>query len=508
MRKVFILLVLLILAFTGVSYASMRVELYPQEAVISEEVVVPPNVSEFKVEIPYNASLESFRVTSIGFSVDSVSFTVVYLSDDEVPSIKEIKDKIRELEEERESVLSKKRGAELSFELLKVLLSKVQMDSPSDAHAWMSLIEDRTSKYLSEIREIDKKVKEIELKISLLKEKLKDIDTPDSRRRVMALLKLGGNDKGGKIVYSYHSTQAGWTPAYKFTLKPADKKVEVEVYASIWQRTGRDWKDSEVTLASVMKGLSLTPPEERELVVDIVKKEPIVKAVPEKMMVPMLAPPSEKKVEFKEEELGVRINLNQLISVPSTGEKQSFLIWKGEIPIQESFYLCRSYLDTSVYNMVSIRLSSPFDFLAGQAEFFLGGTFIGRGEVGSMSRGGVYELCFGSDRRVEVERKAIKLGEVAKGIIDKLSVREYGYEIKVKNLTKGAINLILEEVFPVSMDSRVKVELSKVEPKESERTETGHLKWRLKLGAEEEKKITFFYKITYPQGEDIELNWR
>lgn len=508
MIRVFVVSVLFLLFFASISHASIKVELYPREAVISEEIVVPPNVSEFKIEVPYNVSPESFKVTSDGFSIDSLSFTNIYLSDDQVPSIKEIKDKIKELEEEKGAALTKKKGAELSFELLKVMLSKVQMDSPSDAHAWMSLIEDRTSRYLGEIGEIDKKVKEIEFKINLLKEKLKDIDTPDSRRRVIVLLKLSGNDKGGKIVYSYRSTQAGWSPAYKFTLKPADRKVDVEVYANIWQKTGRDWKEPEVVLASVRKGFSLTPPKEQSLVVDIVKKGPIEKPMVGKMLAPMVALPPEEKVTFKEEELGVKINLRQVTLIPSTGEKQKFLIWKGEIPVQESFYLTRSYLDTSVYSMVSVKLSSPFDFLPGEAEFFVGGTFIGKSEIGGMSRGGLYELCFGSDERIEVERKTVKLGETAKGIIDKSSVREYGYEIKVKNLTKGALNLLLEEAFPVPMDSRIKVELLKVEPKESEKTGTGHIKWRLNLGAEEEKKITLFYRIVYPQEEEIELNWR
>ncbi|MCX8127637.1 MAG: DUF4139 domain-containing protein [Synergistetes bacterium] len=486
----------------------MKIEIYPQGAIIKEEMNVPPKVSELKIEIPYNVSLESFKVIPEGFSVDSLSFTNIYLSDDEVPAIKEIKDKIRELEEEKGKALSKRKGAELSFELLKIMLSKVQMDSPSDAHAWMSLIEDRTTRYLNEVEGIDKKVKEIDLKINLLKEKLKDIDTPDSRRRIVAFLKLSGNDRGGKLTYSYYSSQAGWAPSYRFALKPADKKVDIEVYANIWQRTGKDWTESEVTLSSIREGLSLVPPKEQNLIVDIVKKESVKKPAMMKMMAPTAALPQEEKVAFKEEELGVKVSINQVISVPSTGERKRVLIWRGSIPIRESFYLCRSYLDTSVYRMISLKLSSPFDFLPGQTELFVGETFIGGSEIEGMSRDGVYEICFGSDERVEVERKTTKLGETAKGIIDKSSVREYAYELKIKNLTKEGIDLLLEEVFPISMDSRIKVELLKVEPKEKEKTETGHLKWRLKLDAGEERKIIFSYRIIYPQEEDIELSWR
>jgi len=503
-RLLLILFFLLLMA--APARASSKVELYLQGAVVSEEVEIPPGVSEYKLELPYNVPFGSVRVFPQGFSVDSLSFTNVYLSDDEVPAIKELKDEIERLEREKEKLLERKKVIEASLGILKTLLEKVQMDSPSDAHAWISLGEERTTKYISELSDVERGIGELDKKINLLKKKLGEIDTPDSRRKVFAYLKLSGNEKSGKLLYSYYSSQAGWSPSYKLTLKPSERKIGIEVYANIWQKTGRDWRDVQLTLASVRKGISLSPPEEQSLVVDIVEKGAVKgRARAEYMALPSV---EEERASFKEAELGVKIDLKRISFVPSTGERQRTLVWSGELPIEGLFYLCRAYVDTSVYRMASFKLSSPFDLLPGKAELWVKETFVGSMEIDGMSRGGVYDISFGSDERIEVQRKPTKFGETSKGVINKASVREYAYDIRVKNLTAENINLLVEEAYPVPMDSRIKVELVSVSPKEKERTETGHIKWSLELKSGEEKTLSLSYRIVYPQEEDIELRWR
>ncbi|MBC7239591.1 MAG: DUF4140 domain-containing protein, partial [Chloroflexi bacterium] len=122
------LLLLGILLFPHLAHALLKVELYQDGVLVSEEVVIPPGASEYKLELPYDVSVKSLRMTSEGFYVDSVSFTNLYLSDDEVPAIKELKDEIRKLEEEKEKLLLKKKISDASFEILRGLMDKVQID--------------------------------------------------------------------------------------------------------------------------------------------------------------------------------------------------------------------------------------------------------------------------------------------------------------------------------------------------------------------------------------------
>lgn len=500
----------LFLAFSSLCYALSEVELYPEGAWVREEVEVSPGTAELRLDIPYTVSLDSFRALSQGFYIDSISFSTTYLSDDEVPAIKEIKNRMKMLEEEKERLQVRKRSADLFFDIFKAMLGRVDMESPSGAQAWMTLIEDRVGRYVNEVKEIEKKMKEVDSEIGLLRERLKDIDTPDSRRRNVAILKLRGNDKGGKVIYSYYSSQAGWSPKYKLTLLPDERKVDVEVYAELWQKSGKDWRDVYLTLASIRKGESLVPPSERNLIVDIVEEKvsEVYKTMQDKAMPMTFAPAFGKEPSFKEVETGVKIGLKEPTSVPSTGERQKLLIWKGDFKVEDLFYLCRPYIDPLAYRMATIKVTSPFDLLSGEAEIFVGETFIGKRKIEGMSREGSYDICFGSDERIEVNRRSVRLGETGKGVLDKSSVRGSGFEIDIKNLTKREINLVLDDVFPIPLDSRIKVELVKVIPKESERTETGHLKWRMKLLPDEEKKITFLYNIIYPQGEKIRLSWR
>ena len=500
-----------ILLFPFYAFA-LRVELYPQGAIVERSIEVPAGKKEVKLFLPYSSPFDTFRVRAQGFSVASISFSRVYLSDDEVPAIRDLKRKIRSLEEEKRKALNEKQGAELSLKMFETLLKKVEMESPSDAQSWLTLVEDRINSYVMRISKVDQKIEELDKKIKLLRKKLSEIDTPDARRRTLALIKIEGNKSGGKLFYSFYSPEAGWSPEYKLVLKPRLKRVHVLVYASIWQKTGEDWKDAKIVLSSERKGFSLTPPEERNLLVSLEEKERALKAPFLAAPAPMLASSAKgrggEKVSFEEGALGVKISLKEAFSIPSTGEKKRVLVWKGNLKVEDIYYLCRPYSEASAYRMVKVKLSSPFDFLSGVAQFYVGGTFLGKKRISGMTREGKYKLCFGNEERIEVKRKLLKLEEKEKGIFTKGSVRENGYEITLKNLTGSSVKLVVDEVIPVSVDSRVEVKLIKVSPEPFKKTGTGHIIWKVALGKGEEAKLKFAYRISYPQGKRLEFNWR
>lgn len=516
MRRVSILFFAVIaVLFIPLTAFGLKVELYPEGAFVRGVVEVPAGKSEFKILFPYSSPVESFRVKAQGFSISSMSFSRVYLSDDEIPAIRELKDKIRELEREQKKALDKKKEAELSFKMFEVLLKKVEMESPSEAQSWMTLVEDRVDKYVGDIARTSEKVKKLKERIELLRKRLEEIDTPNSRRRNLALLKIEGNRSGGKLFYSFYCPKAGWSPEYKFVLDPDFKRVDVSVYASIWQKTGEDWKNARIILSSERRGFSLTPPRKRDLLVSLMRKEKALKLPPPMAAVPSPPPVAlrareggEKKISFKEGVLGVKISLRRAFSIPSTGERKRVLVWRGNLKAEEIYYLCRPYSEASAYRMVKVKLSSPFDFLPGTAQIYMGTTFLGKKHVSGMTRGGEYKLCFGNEERIEIKRKLLKIGETEKGIFTKGSVRERGYEISLRNLTGSEAKILVDEIIPVSVDSRVEVELIKIDPKPFRKTGTGHIEWKITLKSGEKARLNFVYRISYPQGKELEFKWR
>ena len=94
MRRVSILFFAVIaVLFIPLTAFGLKVELYPEGAFVRGVVEVPAGKSEFKILFPYSSPVESFRVKAQGFSISSMSFSRVYLSDDEIISLNKIMDR-------------------------------------------------------------------------------------------------------------------------------------------------------------------------------------------------------------------------------------------------------------------------------------------------------------------------------------------------------------------------------------------------------------------------------
>ena len=129
------------------------------------------------------------------------------------------------------------------------------------------------------------------------------------------------------------------------------------------------------------------------------------------------------------------------------------------------------------------------------AEFKIGGVNIGKRYVG-YAAGEETEEFFGKNELVTVKRE--NNGEFTKesffGSKNKIS---QGYKFIVKNGSKLAWDVVLQERAPVSAHESVSVSM-KNDPKESELDKEGKVTWKFALKPNESKEINFAYELTRP----------
>lgn len=130
-----------------------------------------------------------------------------------------------------------------------------------------------------------------------------------------------------------------------------------------------------------------------------------------------------------------------------------------------------------------------------QSEFKIGGINIGKRYVG-YAVGEEAKEFFGKNELVAVKKEAN--GEYTKesffGSKNKIS---RGYKYSIKNGSKLAWDVVLEEQAPVSTHESVSVSV-KNDPKENEIGKDGKVTWKFALKPNESKEINFSYELTKP----------
>ena len=188
-------------------------------------------------------------------------------------------------------------------------------------------------------------------------------------------------------------------------------------------------------------------------------------------------------------------------NLPSDGKTYSVEIKEEEIPaIFEHF--CVPKIDLDVFLNAKIIDWEKYKLLEGEASLFVDGTYLGKSKL-NLSNKDTLNLSFGRDKNVSVTRTKMKDFQ-KKQFIGNYKTEQRAYEISVRNTKNEAINLILEDQFPISKMKEVSVddkEASEAEINE----ETGKITWRKRLLPAKEQKFTLKYSVKSPKSGFVEV---
>lgn len=195
--------------------------------------------------------------------------------------------------------------------------------------------------------------------------------------------------------------------------------------------------------------------------------------------------------------------IEEKYSIPS--DPKNIVVEIESIQIDAKYqYYCAPRLDKDVFITAQLLNWEQYNLLEGQANVFFEGTFTGNTFFDTRYLVDTLEISLGRDKGIKVERKKSK--DYNKSQIvgnDNIAFRDW--DITVRNGKQQAIDIIVEDQFPMSVDS--KVVITQEEKSEGQLNETtGIVTWPFKLDPSATKKMQLKYKVKYPKGNTVGLD--
>ncbi len=319
------------------------------------------------------------------------------------------------------------------------------------------------------------------------------------------VLVAGGAPK--EMAYSYTLADCGWAPLYRLEALPGQKRVDFAWQAKVWQRSGQDWGDVRLLLATMQPETQTEPSDLPPWEIRPVQVFRKAMAAPAMMEMKagaadaMLAAAPEAPRELRHTtyaawDMGKR-------KVPA-GETRIFEIERAAWP--SSFvHLIRPSLDAKAFVQAMTEFKEARELPPGTAFFLIDGAMVGQREFSLSGREAT--LSFGTDPLLTcvTTLKDKKTGE--KGLFNQKQTFIRQWTLAVRNAAAHPVQVRVEEPRPLPRDERIAVEFT-AEPKPLDEGDPEILAWNATVPAGGESLITLDLRMDTPEDLPIDPGWR
>ncbi|MDQ7031728.1 MAG: DUF4139 domain-containing protein [Desulfonauticus sp.] len=467
-----------------------KVELYPRGAKIFVSLEVQNKQTTFYLPISANPNSLIFYGHKHLF-VKNFSYKKIKK---DIPLIKQLKLKIKNLEIQKQKLQPTYKALETVLKFWHSQAKKNDLSLKNIAR-FSQIIFTQTKNVQTKINKIKVKIHSLEEQIKNLKEQIEEITSNSKEVWVINLICQGK----GRLVYSYFDEQAGWKSNYSLFAFPKQGTVNFLWQASIWQKTGQNWQNIPVILVSGYFSRQLTPPNLPDWKISPIQPAPLTKTMnfsKNLARAPLISKrskdllPLKKTGDFFDQYALHNINL-------SSGQNQNFIILQKTLKAKFA-YLIRPYRSTKAFLWAKVQFNLAQRIPNGLASLFVDNTFIGKKLFKVWTD--TLNLYLGSDPQIKTSFYAYKQQD-KKGLFENKKVILYTYKVSVKNLKTQKVQIRIEDAKPKAGDKRIKIQANySIQPKEK----YNKIFWDLTLKPQEEKIITYTYKIIFP--EKLKLN--
>lgn len=297
------------------------------------------------------------------------------------------------------------------------------------------------------------------------------------------------------VRYAYTLSRCGWQPVYAFDAQPDQEQVRVRLTADVWQFSGLDWNDAEITLTAQGSG-QREPAPLRPWIIrtgnDPLSYEsapaPVLRAM--KAAGPVNADaaalPMTENTAFVSWNLGTNSLKEGRVRLPMAEET-----WKA--PLQ---WLARpTAADGRVWLTAGATLQSMAAWPAGEASFTIEDNAVGTGMF--VPKGDKATLFFGVDPRVTVQTTPDTRMSGKSGIINKRTTWNWGWNFTVFNGRNKPVEVRLEQPEPQPGDEAITVTYD--DKPEAQKGPDHTLYWDVRVPAGGKSTVHHGVTISAPQ---------
>ncbi len=329
-----------------------------------------------------------------------------------------------------------------------------------------------------------------------------------------------------KIEFSYIVQDAGWKPIYDIRAANIEEPVTLSYKANIFQHTGQDWSNVDLTVSTGNPSKSndrpILSPNYLAFTQPYNSFSGKKKRVPlNQMMNSMQVFEAEEgnalnmrgetekldySTDISEKDVDVVLNQNQLNlsfevklkqSIPTDGQYHLVDLKDYEIDAEYDYHSVPK-LDEGAFLLAKITDWGNLNLLAGDANIFFDDTYIGQSFINPVTTADTLLLSFGRDEQIQIKR--MELNDLSEtNFLGNKRTETKTYEISVRNNKSTTAHIEILDQIPISKNENIEVKL--IGKDGAEYTEKyGKLLWRLDIPAGKTQKIKLEYSVKYPKG--------
>ena len=494
------------------------------------KVSLVPGVNEIKLlglSPSINGNTIQASLSNSNLTILSVDHKMNYLTEKAyAPRIARIKDSLEDMaliykiRESYQRVYNEEKSMLLANKAIGGNESGVDIE---DLMEMADFYRSRLTEVETKLLDIEKEKKEINKTITNLNTQLNQLNAIKTTNTSEITIKVSSKTRTmADINVNYIVSGAGWMPKYDIRSSNTTDPVELTYKADVFQNTGNDWKNVDLTLSTGNPSVNNTQPELSPWYLYFVqqvavtrydnknRKDALANAVQlsdaeaapvlQEVSVGKISKSSANFTQLSENAVNANFEIQIPYSILSNNESSTVEIQKYYLPSQFKHYAAPK-LDNDAFLLARITDWGEYHLLPGNVNVYFEGTSVGSSYLNTAITDDTLDVSLGRDKSVVVQRERIKDFCKTTGIgSNKKTIR--GYKIIVKNNKSTASELILLDQVPISSDKQIEVAIDN-DGGANHNQENGTLKWILKLQPGESREISYRFAVKYPKNKNV-----
>jgi uncharacterized protein (TIGR02231 family) len=304
------------------------------------------------------------------------------------------------------------------------------------------------------------------------------------------------------------NSNVSWTPIYDVRVKNIINPIEFILKAKVYQSTGEDWTNANLTLNTGNPTDGAQKPILYPWYLNFQQYNYKLKSMDRMESAPAMMVQDGKNsngIAATMEWSNTQMMENQLSNEYAIQNKYTLKSGNLETQIEINRtnanayfeYACAPKLNTDAFLMGHIPNWENLNLLDAEGTVYFDGAYVGVCIIQNTTENDTMHISLGKDERIAVKRT--KVNEVTgSSLLGSNKEKKCLYDITVKNTKKEAVTVILEEQLPISQDKDITVNALELSGGILNPT-TGLVTWKISLQPGESVTKKFNFSVKYPK---------
>lgn len=411
----------------------------------------------------------------------------------------------------------------------------------------------RTLEINRQLTKINKEQRMLDEMIAQTRYQLTELNYNENQRSNQVIILLDCNEAyTADATLRYQVSDCGWAPSYDLSATDLSQSINLKYKAQVYNNTGNEWKDVQLTLSTGDPMLSAAHPilapwyldyynqvqdqtkyyapqkqaqydyrsqAENEINIanqraydnymldkDFAGNQKFARNAEEWSNIssgknPTAANPVRMK-QIEISELTAEFAIANPFSCPS--DSKPYMVEIKDVNIPATFtHVSIPKIDQGAFLIANIVGWQDLDLIPGPTNVYFGGNYVGVSEIDTRSVGDTLSLSFGRDTKIQVARK-LKTEMRTTKVVANSKKDTYVYDIVLRNNRTVPVTLNLYDQIPVSRNSEITVSVEALSDGKKDDA-TGEVKWMITLQPGESKSVQIGYNVRYPKNAKIQM---